>query len=66
MTMHDAVSPRLAMSSRLALPLQGQHRLIVELESTGADYEEHQQQLFVKLVSILEERREMHTRDLKA
>jgi len=43
---------------------EAQRSLLKEMDSATADYEEHQQQLFSKFVSILEERRREHVRKL--
>ena len=44
---------------------ENQRALLKEMDSAAADYEEHQQQLFAKFVSILEERRRTHVVSLK-
>jgi len=43
---------------------EAQRSLLKEMDSATADYEEHQQQLFSKIVSILEERRREHVKKL--
>jgi len=61
--MVSALLPHLKAILAAYVP-EGQRRLLGEMDTVATDFEEHQQQVFAKLVSILEDLRREHTKNI--